>query len=299
MVLAEEQSHTLASGEGLGPFPRPDGGQTEKGVITVSSRIARLNVLGVHVSAVDSAITIDEINRWVRQGCRSYITLLTVHGVMESVHNHEVQRAHNGAGLALPDGMPLAWLLWRGGFPAADRVCGPDLLPAVFNHFQQAGYRHFLYGATSRTLALLKGNLTAKFPAAKVVGTHAPPFQPAGADEDEAVIEAINKSAADIIWIGLSTPKQELWMARHRHRLSAPVLIGVGAAFDFHAGLLRRAPRWLQRTGLEWAFRLAIEPRRLAKRYLLNNPAFLALLAGEKLGVSQIVRKRNKFHPVN
>jgi N-acetylglucosaminyldiphosphoundecaprenol N-acetyl-beta-D-mannosaminyltransferase len=252
-----------------------------------SSQIERLNVLGVNVSGIDLAMAIAEIDRWIRHGCRSYVTLLDVHGVMEAVHNQEVQRAYNGAGLVLPDGMPLVWLLWRGGFPSADRVCGPDLLPAVFNHFQQAGYRHFLYGATARTLELLEGNLTAKFPAAKVVGTHAPPFRPAGAKEDEPVIEAINASAADIVWVGLSTPKQELWMTLHRHRLYAPVLIGVGAAFDLHAGLLRRAPRWLQRTGLEWAFRMSMEPRRLAKRYLRNNPAFLGLLAAEKLGVSR------------
>jgi N-acetylglucosaminyldiphosphoundecaprenol N-acetyl-beta-D-mannosaminyltransferase len=261
--------------------------QSEKDIIMVSSEITRLNVLGVNVSGVDFAMAIAEIDQWIRHGRRSYVTLLDVHGVMEAVHNQEVQRAHNGAGLVLPDGMPLVWLLRRGGFPSAERVCGPDLLPAVFNHFQQAGYRHFLYGATPRTLELLKGNLTAKFPAAKVGGTHAPPFRPGGANEDEPVIEAINASAAHIVWVGLSTPKQELWMTRHRHRLSAPVLIGVGAAFDFHAGLLRRAPRWLQRTGLEWAFRVAMEPRRLAKRYLRNNPAFLALLTAEKLGVSR------------
>lgn len=291
MVLVEEQSHVLASTEGLGPILRSDDGRTEKGTITVGSRIAQLNVLGVHVSAVHLTMAIDEIDRWIVQGYRSYVTLTTVHGVMEAMHNQEVQRAHNGAGLVLPDGMPLVWLLWQGGFPSADRVCGPDLLPAVFNHFQNTGYRHFLYGATPRTLELLKGNLTAKFPAAQIVGAHAPPFRPGGADEDEAVIEAINMSAAEIIWVGLSTPKQELWMARHRHRLLAPVLIGVGAAFDFQAGLLRRAPHRLQRTGLEWAFRLAMEPRRLAKRYLLNNSAFLALLAAEKLGLSRMVRK--------
>src|SRR5207302_953582 len=115
-----------------------------------------------------------------------------------------------------------------------------------------------------RTLELLEIDLRRKFPAAKIIGAHAPPFRPAGADEHEAVIEKINSSVADIVWVGLSTPKQELWMARHRHRLSAPVLIGVGAAFDFHAGLVRQAPRWFQRTGLEWAYRTAMEPRRLA-----------------------------------
>ena len=164
-------------------------------------------------------------------------------------------------------------------------------MPALFKHSEQTGYRHFLYGATPRTLELLRDNLKRKFPDAEIVGAYAPPFRPAGADEDEAVIEAINASAADIIWVGLSTPKQELWMARHRHRLSVPVLIGVGAAFDFHAGLVRQAPRWLQRAGLEWIFRTAMEPRRLAKRYLRNNPSFLALLAAKRLGFARLGRK--------
>jgi N-acetylglucosaminyldiphosphoundecaprenol N-acetyl-beta-D-mannosaminyltransferase len=267
---------------------RPDDGGRKKDTVTTSGPIARLDVLGVHVSAVNIAIAIAEIDRWVRHGHRSYVTLTGVHGVMESVRNESIRRAHNAAGLVLPDGMPLVWLLRHGGFRLADRVYGPDLMPALVNHSQQTGYRHFLYGATPGTLELLAADLQRKFPAAKVVGAHAPPFRPAGADEDEAVIEMINASAADIIWVGLSTPKQELWMARHRHRLSAPVLIGVGAAFDFHAGLVRQAPRWLQRMGLEWAFRMATEPRRLAKRYLRNNPAFVALLAVQKLGLSRV-----------
>jgi N-acetylglucosaminyldiphosphoundecaprenol N-acetyl-beta-D-mannosaminyltransferase len=156
---------------------------------------------------------------------------------------------------------------------------------ALFNQSEVTGYRHFLYGATPRTLELLKRNLERKFPRAKIVGAYAPPFGPIGADEDQAVIEAINASAADIGWVGLSTPKQEIWMARHRHRLVAPVLIGVGAAFDFHAAIVRQAPRWLQRSGLEWLFRMAVEPRRLAKRYLRNNPAFVAFLAAERRGL--------------
>lgn len=253
--------------------------------MTINDDIARLDVLGVQISAVDISIAIAEIDRWIRQGYRSYVTLTGVHGIMESVRNQEIGRVHNAAGLVLPDGMPLVWLLWQGGFKFADRVYGPDLMLALFNQFEETGYRHFLYGATPRTLELLKSNLERKFPRAKIVGVYAPPFRPAGADEDEAVIETINASAADIIWVGLSTPKQELWMARHRHCLAAPVLIGVGAAFDFHAGLVRQAPRWLQRSGLEWFFRIATQPRRLAKRYLRNNPAFLALLAAERLGL--------------
>jgi N-acetylglucosaminyldiphosphoundecaprenol N-acetyl-beta-D-mannosaminyltransferase len=268
-----------------------DFSQRAKDIVTPGVPIARLDVLGVEVSATDVSMAIDEIDRWIRQGHRSYVTLTGVHGVMESVRNDEIRRVHNAAGLVLPDGMPLVWLLWQGGFKFADRVYGPDLMPALFDHSQQTGYRHFLYGATPRTLELLKEKLKRKFPAAEIVGLHAPPFRPAGADEDDAVIEAINADAPDIIWVGLSTPKQELWMARHSHRLSAPVLIGVGAAFDFHAGLVRQAPRWLQRSGLEWVFRIATEPRRLARRYLRNNPAFVALLALRRLGFKRAVRK--------
>lgn len=259
-----------------------------------NGRITRLDVLGVRVSAVDIPVAIGEIDRWIRQRHQSYATLTGVHGIMESVRHEEIRRAHNAAGLVLPDGMPLVWLLWQAGFKFADRVYGPDLMLAFFNNFQEASYRHFLYGAKSRTLELVRANLVRKFPAVKIVGAHAPPFRSAGADEDEAVIEGINASGADIIWVGLSTPKQELWMARHRDRLTAPVLIGVGAAFDFHAQLQRQAPRWLQRAGLEWVFRTAMEPRRLAKRYLRNNPAFLALLAAEKLGLARVRTKQDQ-----
>ena len=255
--------------------------------MTATGCIDRTDVLGVHVSAVDIPIAIGEVDRWIRDGHRSFATLTGVHGVMESVRDDEVRKIHNAAGLVLPDGMPLVWLLWRDGFKFAGRVRGSDLMPALFDHSQRTGYRHFLYGATPRTLELLAGNLRRKFPAATIAGTHAPPFRPAGVDEDDEVIETINARAAEIIWVGLSTPKQEFWMARHRHRLSAPALIGVGAAFDFLAGLVRQAPRWMQRSGLEWAYRTAMEPRRLAMRYLRNNPAFVMLLAAEKLGFWQ------------
>jgi N-acetylglucosaminyldiphosphoundecaprenol N-acetyl-beta-D-mannosaminyltransferase len=267
------------------------GGGSESNIVTVSDQIARLEVLGVHVSAVNIDIAIAEIDRWVRQGHRSYATLTGVHGVMESVRNAEIRLAHNSAGLVLPDGMPLVWLLRQSGFKFADRVFGPDLMLALFERSEQTGYRHFLYGTTPRTLELLRDNLKLKFPAAAVVGACAPPFRPAGAREDEATIDAINKSAADIIWVGLSCPKQELWMAQHRHRLSAPVLIGVGAAFDVHAQLVREPPRWLRKTGLLMIFRVAMEPRRLAKRLLRNHPAFLGLLAMKKLGIRWIGKK--------
>jgi N-acetylglucosaminyldiphosphoundecaprenol N-acetyl-beta-D-mannosaminyltransferase len=268
-------------GETRGQFMPPSDG-----------RVGRLDVLGVQVSAADTAIAVAEIDRWIRQGFRGYVTLTGVHGIMESVRNAEIRRAHDLAGLVLPDGTPLVWMLRHGGFRFAACVRGSDLMSALFAHSEATGYRHFLYGASPRSLGLLRDNFQRRFPAAAIVGIHAPPLRPAGAEEEEAVIAAINASGAQIIWVGLSTPKQELWMARHQHRLSAPVLIGVGAAFDFHAGIVRQAPRWLHGTGLEWVYRLATEPRRLGMRYLRNNPAFLFLIVAERLGVARIGRRK-------
>jgi N-acetylglucosaminyldiphosphoundecaprenol N-acetyl-beta-D-mannosaminyltransferase len=245
----------------------------------------RLNILGVGVSAANTGLAIRVIEGWIREGRRDYATLSGVHGIMESVRDDKIRNLHNRAGLVLPDGMPLVWLLRKGGFGLADRVYGPDLMLALFERSVQTGHRHYLYGATPQTLDLLQINLRQRFPGAAIAGAYAPPFRSAGEGEQTEVLKAINKSGAEIVWVGLSTPKQELWMANHRDRLSAPALIGVGAAFDFHAGLVRQAPRRVQRMGLEWAFRLAMEPRRLAIRYLRNNPAFIGLLLGEWLGL--------------
>jgi N-acetylglucosaminyldiphosphoundecaprenol N-acetyl-beta-D-mannosaminyltransferase len=239
----------------------------------------RLDVLGVSVDAVNLPEVVARIHGWIRERSTEYVCVRDVNGIMEAIRDKRVLQAHNTAGLVVPDGMPLVWLLKLGGHVGAGRVYGPDLMLALL----ERGYRHYLYGTTPDTLARLHARLFARFPRAVIVGSHAPPFRPAGAGEDDAVISAINDSGADILWVGLSTPKQELWMANHRARLAVPVLIGVGAAFDFHAGLLRQAPAFLQRAGLEWAFRLAMEPRRLASRYLRNNPTFLWLLLAEKL----------------
>jgi N-acetylglucosaminyldiphosphoundecaprenol N-acetyl-beta-D-mannosaminyltransferase len=243
----------------------------------------RLDVLGVGVDAVDLAAALARIETWIDRRSTEYVTVTGVHGVMESTRNEAVRRAHNRAGLVVPDGMPLVWLLKLAGYGMVGRVYGPDLMLALLARSETAGYRHYLYGATQSTLQLLEAKLEQRWPRARIVGRYAPPFRPAGAIEEDAAIAAINGSGADILWVGLSTPKQELWMANHRARIAAPVLIGVGAAFDFHSGQLRQAPGVLQRAGLEWAFRMAMEPRRLAGRYLRNNPVFLALLLAQRL----------------
>lgn len=245
--------------------------------------IEELDVLGVKVSAVNMNLVLAEIDRWIAEGGKGYATLTGVHGLMEARRDAVVGQAYAGADLSLPDGMPLVWLLWRAGFAQADRVYGPDLMLASLERSGAAGPRHYLYGSSPQTLSRLEANLRRRFPAACIVGAYSPPLRPAGAVEDRAVLDAINAARPDIIWVGLGAPKQDIWMERHRPLLDAAALIGVGAAFDFHAGLVRQAPRWIQRGGLEWAFRMAMEPRRLAGRYLRNIPPFLGLLVLESL----------------
>ena len=245
----------------------------------------RLNVLGVGVSAVDMQAAVRRIGDWIDGGDREYVCVTGVHGVMESQVSDELRAIHNGAGMVTPDGMPLAWLLRLAGFADVSRVCGPDLMPAVFRAGESRGDRHFLYGATEAKLQQLEAGLLRRAPRAQIVGRYAPPFRPLTAVEADDVIMRIGDTRPDIVWIGLSTPKQERWMAEFRPRLNAPVLIGVGAAFDVHAGLLPRAPALMQRCGLEWLHRVCVEPRRLWRRYFYNNPRFLALLALQAVGL--------------
>jgi N-acetylglucosaminyldiphosphoundecaprenol N-acetyl-beta-D-mannosaminyltransferase len=249
------------------------------------SLIARCNVLGVGVSAINPSIAVETIGRWVADRRSHYVCVTGVHGVMESLRDPEIRRIHNAAGLVTPDGMPLVWVSRLRGFEGVERVYGPDLMLAVASASGRAGYRHFLYGGGEGVADRLAAALRARFPGLEVVGTFCPPFRPLTAEEDAQVVDRINRSGADIVWVGLSTPKQERWMSDHLGRLSTPVMIGVGAAFDFHAGLVPQAPRWMQRSGLEWFFRLMVEPRRLWRRYLFNNPSFLAMLFLQSVGL--------------
>jgi N-acetylglucosaminyldiphosphoundecaprenol N-acetyl-beta-D-mannosaminyltransferase len=237
---------------------------------------ARVDILGVQVSAIAMPLALAVISGWIARGERRYVCVSGVHGIMESQRDPELRRIHNDAGLVTPDGMPLVWLARQAGFAGVDRVYGPDLLLACCEASVKHGYRHFFYGGDTGVPELLAERLAARFPGLRVVGTYSPPFRPLLPDEDADVVQRLNGSGADIVWVGLSTPKQERWMHSHRDRLTAPVLIGVGAAFDFHAGTKRQAPRWMQRSGLEWLFRLTQEPRRLWRRYWYNNIGFVA-----------------------
>jgi N-acetylglucosaminyldiphosphoundecaprenol N-acetyl-beta-D-mannosaminyltransferase len=245
----------------------------------------RTNILGVQVSTVNMNGALDVIDGWIRKREAHYVCVTGVHGIMESYRKKDIRDLHNAAGLVVPDGMPLVWLSRLKGFRSVDRVYGPDLMLAVCERAAKRGYRHFFYGGGRGVAQLLANRLQSRFPGLNVAGVHSPPFRPLTAEEDSAVCETIRRSKANVVWVGISTPKQEMWMAQHLDQLRPAVLIGVGAAFDFHAGLKGQAPKWMMKSGLEWLFRLVQEPIRLGPRYLKNNPQFLGLIALQLLGV--------------
>lgn len=244
-----------------------------------------INLLGVRVSALDMPRAVARIRSAVETRARAYVCVTGVHGVIECQRDATLRAVHNAAYLVTPDGMPLVWALKLAGHRRSDRVYGPDLMLAVFEAGRAQGLRHFLYGSSQATLDRLRSRLLERFPGAEIVGTLSPPFRALEEREEDEIALAINATGADIVWVGLSTPKQELWMARMRDRLTPPVLIGVGAAFDFHAGVKRQAPRFVQRSGFEWLYRLASEPRRLGARYAVAVPSFLWLAAVQATGL--------------
>ena len=194
-----------------------------------------------------------------------------------------MMRIHNAAGLVTPDGMPLVWISKLRSKLQVGRVCGSDLLDALCNTGQAKGLRHYFYGGKAGVPETIIKNLRSKYPDFAVVGFYSPPFRVLTEGEDSAIVDVINKSNADIVWVGLSTPKQEFWMRDHVGRIRGATLIGIGAAFDFHSGTIARAPRWMQRSGLERLHRLASEPRRLWRRYLIVAPLFLVSIVHEEL----------------
>jgi N-acetylglucosaminyldiphosphoundecaprenol N-acetyl-beta-D-mannosaminyltransferase len=253
----------------------------------------KVNILGVGVSAINMSMALDIIDGWIKRRECNFVCVRDVHGIMRCQEDEELRQIHDQAGLVTPDGMPLAWISRLRGFRYVDRVCGPDLMPAICERSPGHGYRHFFYGGGDGVAELLKEKLQVRFPGLDVVGTYSPPFRPLTEEEDEEIVRRINALRPDIVWIGLSTPKQERWMAAHLGRIGASVMIGVGAAFDFHAGLKNQAPYWIQRSGLEWLFRLASEPRRLWYRYVILVPKFLVMLIGNALGLN----RRSEIRP--
>ena len=247
----------------------------------------RVNILGVGVSAIDMSKAVEEISGWQKHGEQHYVCFTGVHGVMESHRDESIREIHNNAGLVTPDGMPLVWSGRLKGYGEISRVYGPDLLLEICGNATFNECKHFFYGGKNSTLELLSDNLRMKFPDINIVGVFSPPFRPLTPEEDKLVTKKINQANPDFLWVGLSTPKQEIWMAEHIDKISRPIMIGVGAAFDFHAGVKKQAPLWMQRSGLEWSYRLLTEPRRLWRRYVVNNPSFVYLVVAQMLGVKK------------
>ena len=236
-------------------------------------------VMGRKIHALDWDRVIDTIAGWAARGESRYVCLCNVHSVVTAERHEGLRSAVDGADLALPDGLPIAISLRRAGFDDQPRIGGPDLMWRYCEHAAGAGESVYLFGSTEDTLRRLSEKLTSTFPGLRIAGTHSPPFRDLTPEEEAAFRDRIHASGAQVVFVGLGCPKQEQFIASQRGRLKA-VAIGVGAAFDFHAGTVARAPHWMQRAGLEWLHRLASDPRRLARRYFVTNTRFLLYMAG-------------------
>jgi N-acetylglucosaminyldiphosphoundecaprenol N-acetyl-beta-D-mannosaminyltransferase len=248
---------------------------------TLMEQPRRISVLGVQVDAVTLDRATEILGQCIHEGRRIYVCVTGVHGVMESQLDGALLDIHNSAGLVVPDGMPLVWMSRLYGKPQAERICGRDLMRRMTAISAERGYRQFYYGSSEPVSDRLKQVLSTQYPGLSIADSFCPPFRPLTPEEDTEIVERINAARPDILWIGLSTPKQERWMASHLHKLDVPVMIGVGAAFDFLAGTVPEAPTWMQRSGLEWLYRLCSEPQRLGPRYAYIVPMFMALAAVE------------------
>jgi N-acetylglucosaminyldiphosphoundecaprenol N-acetyl-beta-D-mannosaminyltransferase len=250
-----------------------------------NANMKTMDILGVPIAAADIPRAADRIEQWIRDDAREYVVARDVHGIVRCQSDPELMRAHRAAGMCVPDGMPIVLINRLYGHKETRRVYGPDLMIEMMQRSVPKGHRHFLFGGKQGVPELLRDRLIERFPGLNIVGTFSPPFRPMTSEEETELAARIEQTKPDILWVGLGTPKQELWMARHAGRLNAKVMVGVGAAFDFHAGLVRQAPRWLQPLCLEWLFRLCMEPRRLWRRYLLNNPRFIYMMIGQLLHI--------------
>jgi exopolysaccharide biosynthesis WecB/TagA/CpsF family protein len=243
------------------------------------------SVVGVGVSATSYGEVLTLCRRWIENDDPNahMIAHLNVHSVMTAAFDPALRSVLNAADIATPDGMPLAWALRSLGIRRQPRVYGPDLMLALCEQAAKLGHRIFLYGGRGEVLQILSRNLTARFPGLQIVDACAPPFRPLTIEEDHVIVRRIRDSEADIVFVGIGAPKQEQWMHSHKEKLPGVVMLGVGAAFDFHAGRIKQAPPWMQRAGLEWCFRFMMEPRRLWKRYMLN-PLFLIMWLLQLIG---------------
>lgn len=246
--------------------------------------VDRINLLGVRVSACDLPTAVAEMEATLDTRQLGYASTCPVYTLMQGHERAEVRAALNGATWVTPDGMPVVWALRCFGAPKVGRVYGPDLMLALTELSTRKGYAQYYLGGGPGVADDLARSMQQRFPGLKIAGTYCPPFRTLTPVEEQAMLDQINASGAEIVWVGLGSPKQDMWMARYRSRLTPPLLVAVGAAFDFLTGRQLQAPRWMQRSGLEWLFRLAHEPRRLWRRYLIYNPKFLFQLSLQLLG---------------
>src|SRR5258706_9086573 len=245
---------------------------------------SRANILGVGVSPIRMADLLAACEQWIGERNPHYICVTNTHLVMMCQHDEELRRIHNEAGLCTPDGVPLFWLTRLMGHKNVERVCGPEIMLACFEHGLARGWRHFFYGAMPGVAEQLAARMQERFPGLQVAGTWCPPFRALTGEEDEQAVAMVKSSRADFFWMAIGPGAMERFMAEHVERMNVPVLAGVGAAFDFLSGNKPQAPKWIATLGMEWFFRPCTEPRRLFVRYLTNNPAFIYRVLLQALG---------------
>ncbi len=243
--------------------------------VTDAEGFPRFPAGAVALSAMSMRGARDRVAHWIESGKKHYVNICTADTVVQCYDRPDLAKIVMNAGMATTDGMPLVWLAHHFGYTDATRVYGPDLMLELCALSEMKGYAHYFYGATDEVLEQLRINLLEKYPQLKIAGMYAPPFRPLTDAEKEDVAERINAAKPDIVWCGLGTPKQDYWVAEFRPRLNAAAILAVGAAFNFHAGHVTQAPRWMMKSGLEWLFRLCVEPRRLWRRYIIGNPRFV------------------------
>ncbi len=240
---------------------------------------SKISILGTKVNIVQIPGVISLMKRWIEEKTTgNYIVISNANDVVTSREDIKVREAVNNSSLSVPDGISLVMLARLYGYNLKKRVYGPDLMLEFLKISENKGYSHFFYGSTNDTLNKLILNLKKKFAKLKIIDSYSPPFRDIDNEEDKAIVDRINRASPDVLWVGLGCPKQQLWMYEHRDKLKVPVMVGIGAAFDFLAGTRKQAPKWMQRLGLEWLFRLITEPRRLWKRYLIGNTMFIWLI---------------------
>lgn len=245
------------------------------------NRLAYTEILKTNINVLNMEQTVEYLNNHLEELRGEYVCVSNVHTTVMAYRNEEYRKVQNGSAINLPDGKPLSITQRRHGYEKAGRVPGPDLMPLIFALSETKGYRHFFYGSTQETLHKLVANLKQRFPKLQIAGYYSPPFRPLTEEEDLQIIDRINEAKPDFIWVGLGAPKQENWMAAHQHKVTG-VMLGVGAGFDFHAGTVKRAPKWMQELCIEWFWRMMQDPKRLLPRYLDTNTAFLYYLWKEK-----------------